>query len=164
MKKIVLTSVIFLSALSITAQTISVSEQSATYSVGAQNALTTYTIAGTYTVCLTAMNEQHCDDDTCQIVTVIPRIYTGIPNVFSPNNDQLNDILYVEGRAGISVMDLRIYNRWGELVFETTDPQAGWDGTYKGVQQEIDSYAYIFSATLVSGRTIKGQGNVTIMR
>jgi gliding motility-associated-like protein len=124
----------------------------------------TYTIAGTYTVCLTAMNEQHCDDDTCQIVTVIPRIYTGIPNVFSPNNDQLNDILYVEGRAGISVMDLRIYNRWGELVFETTDPQAGWDGTYKGVQQEIDSYAYIFSATLVSGRTIKGQGNVTIMR
>lgn len=124
----------------------------------------TYTIAGTYNVCLTAMNEQHCDDDTCQVVTVIPRIYTGIPNAFSPNNDQLNDILYVEGRAGISVMDLRIYNRWGELVFETTNPQSGWDGTYKGIQQEIDSYAYIFSATLVSGRTIKGQGNVTIIR
>lgn len=123
-----------------------------------------FSSAGTYTVCLTAINAAGCNDDTCVAITVIPRIYIGIPNAFSPNQDNNNSLFLIEGSSGIAYMELRIYNRWGELVYESTDPQAGWDGTYKGVPQEIDAYAYTFVATLISGRQVRGQGNITLVR
>ena len=54
-----------------------------------------------------------------------------VPNGFSPNGDGQNDVLYVRG-GGVTEMSWVIYDRWGEKVFETTDPKQGWDGTYKG--------------------------------
>lgn len=123
-----------------------------------------FNAAGTYNVCLTAINQAGCNDDTCVLITVIPRIYIGVPNAFSPNQDNQNNVFLIEGRNGIAYMELRIYNRWGELIYESTDPQAGWDGTYKGVIQEVDAYAYTFVATLISGRQVRKQGNITLVR
>lgn len=124
----------------------------------------TYTQAGNYEVCLEAINEHGCNDTYCQTLTVIPLIFWGIPNAFSPNDDNLNDIFYVEGRQFMSYMDLKIFNRWGELVFSSNDPLMGWDGTYKGRPQEMDVFVYTFSAQLISGRRVSGQGNLTLLR
>ncbi len=119
---------------------------------------------GMLQVCLDAINTQQCNDQYCLPIQVIPVINIGVPTAFSPNGDNLNDILYVEGRANISLMTLRIFNRWGELVFETNDPQQGWDGTYRQSAQDMDAFAYTLVAQLVSGRQVTAQGNITLVR
>lgn len=123
-----------------------------------------YVQKGTYSVCLIAQNEYNCNDTICKPLNIIPQINIGVPNAFSPNGDATNDVLYVEGNKGIERMAFRIFNRWGQLVFETNDPQAGWDGTFKGQMQEIEVYVYVVDAVLVSQRRIQLQGNVTLLR
>jgi gliding motility-associated-like protein len=86
-----------------------------------------------------------------------------IPNIFSPNNDGLNDVLYVRGE-GIAQLSFVIFNRWGEKVFETNDPYLGWDGTFKGQQAETGVYVYMVNVTLDNGLTLKRSGNVTLVR
>ncbi len=129
-----------------------------------ENPQYTYAETGVYEVCLTAMNQYDCNDTYCLTVEVIPPIYIGIPNAFSPNNDGLNDILYVEGRDNIEFIVFKVFNRWGEKVFETNDPQIGWDGHYKNERQAVEAYAYTVDATLVSTRIVQLKGNVTLLR
>ena len=57
-----------------------------------------------------------------------------------------------------------VFNRWGELVFESRDPYVGWDGTYKGEQQEMEVYDWLLNATLNNGQDIFRKGNVTLLR
>ncbi len=66
-----------------------------------------------------------------------------LPNAFTPNGDGINDIVFVRGWGIENLVSFRIFNRWGEMIFETADLNQGWDGTYKGVVQNPDSYAYI---------------------
>jgi large repetitive protein len=86
-----------------------------------------------------------------------------IPNIFSPNNDGLNDVLYVRGE-GIAQLSFIVYHRWGEKVFETNDPHHGWDGTFKGKPAETGVYVYLVEARLENGMTVKRSGNVTLVR
>ncbi len=86
-----------------------------------------------------------------------------LPTAFSPNGDGINDILYVRG-AGIKTLDLKIWNRFGQLVFETTDQKKGWDGTYNGQPQPIEAYAYVLKATIIDGTTRTFKGNITLLR
>lgn len=86
-----------------------------------------------------------------------------IPNAFSPNGDGRNDTLYARGE-NVQEMDLRIYNRWGELVFRARDIEIGWDGKFKGTEQPIEAYAYVLSAIFKSGRTFYKKGNITLLR
>ena len=67
-----------------------------------------------------------------------------IPNAFSPNGDQNNDEFRVLTTAGIELLQLEIYNRWGKRVFATIDYRRGWDGTIDGKQGAVDTYFYIF--------------------
>ena len=69
-----------------------------------------------------------------------------LPDAFTPNGDGVNDILYVEGWGIEELLSFKIYNRWGELLFETNDLNEGWDGKYKGELQNPDSYAYVVEA------------------
>lgn len=119
---------------------------------------------GNLQVCLEAINSQNCNDEYCLPLQVIPVINIGVPNAFSPNDDNLNDLLYVEGGNNIVLMTLRIFNRWGELVYESNDPQAGWDGVYKKTAQDMDVFAYTLIAQLISGRQVSAQGNITLVR
>ncbi len=123
-----------------------------------------YGADGDYKLCLTAENIGECNDSICKNVQVVPVINLGVPNAFTPNDDGLNDMLYIEGRNGITSLEFKVFNRWGELVFETTDPQVGWDGIYKGKEQEMEVYVYYLNATLVSTRTIERKGNITLIR
>lgn len=123
-----------------------------------------YANVGNYNICLTAKNEENCDDEICQTIAVIPTIHIGIPNAFTPNGDGLNDELLVEGRNGIELMELKIFNRWGELVFQTNDPMEGWSGIYKGEEQEMEVYVYTLVANLITGRQVTQQGNITLLK
>lgn len=122
-----------------------------------------YNRTGAYTVCLAARSADGCVDTFCRRVDaeVVPAI--GVPSAFSPNGDGNNDVLYVYG-AAIESMTFKLFNRWGQLVFETTNIENGWDGVYQGKPQEMDSYGYTLTANFYDGTTQNLQGNVTLLR
>ena len=92
---------------------------------------------------------------------VISSVY--VPNVFSPNGDGFNDILMVRGKA-VAEMQFIIYDRWGEKVFETTDINAGWDGTYKGEPMNLAVFVYMLTGKYKNGEAIDEKGNFTLLR
>jgi gliding motility-associated-like protein len=140
-----------------------------------------YTRTGTYNVCLSVENPlpggssagPACPDAVCKTIYVDIKPIIDIPTAFSPNGDGANDILYVRG-AAIASLNLKIFNRWGELVFETstieTDPEngslrsQGWDGKFRGKEQEMDSYVYVLNASFIDGNKYEDKGNVTLIR
>ena len=87
----------------------------------------------------------------------------GVHNVFSPNGDGRNDILYVDSK-GIKSLLFIIYGRWGEKVFESNDVNTGWDGTFRGKPMNPAVFVYYLKASFTNGREIIKQGNVTLIR
>jgi len=93
----------------------------------------------------------------------IPDIY--IPNSFTPNGDGLNDIFKIKTIAEFSKFNLYIYDRWGELLFESADKNYGWDGTYKGKPVPIGVYVYLLDVTIKDTIIEKMlSGSVTVIR
>ncbi len=86
-----------------------------------------------------------------------------IPNAFTPNNDSKNDKVFVRILEEYNRLDFRIYNRWGETVFETDDISIGWDGTFNGVLQSSDAYGYYVEVEC-GGEIIQRKGNITLIR
>ncbi|HEY4107906.1 Ig-like domain-containing protein [Puia sp.] len=87
-----------------------------------------------------------------------------VPRVFTPNNDGTNDILKPI-LVGISQFHyFNIYNRWGNLIFTTQDPNQGWDGTFKGVPQPVETYLWIGEGIDVNGKKIVQRGMVSLVR
>jgi gliding motility-associated-like protein len=89
--------------------------------------------------------------------------YVFVPNAFSPNGDGNNDIMYVRGLY-IEKVIFRIFDRWGELVFESNDVSIGWDGTFRGVLLQPDVYDYYLDVTCIGGLKSITKGNITLMR
>ena len=89
--------------------------------------------------------------------------YIFIPNAFSPNKDNNNDVLYVRGKL-LTDIHLAIFDRWGEKVFETNDIKKGWDGTFKGKPCEPGIYVYYLEATCLGQINYFKKGNVTLIR
>lgn len=96
------------------------------------------------------------------LIRVIAPIY--VPNAFTPNGDGVNDLFRVRGGAGIQEFLLQIFNRWGELVFETTDIQQGWDGTYRGKPQPPGTYAFYVRAVFTNGEVFEQKGSLHLIR
>jgi gliding motility-associated-like protein len=88
-----------------------------------------------------------------------------IPTGFSPNGDGVNDFFHVLNK-NIVKLDLQVFNRWGEKVYETTDPyEDGWDGTFKGIQQEMGVFVWQCNFMLIGDtKTRTAKGNVTLVR
>jgi gliding motility-associated-like protein len=122
-----------------------------------------YNRTGQYNACLTAYNAQECPSMLCKTAAADIQPLANLPTAFSPNGDGKNDILYVRG-AAIQSMDLLIFNRWGQLVFETTSQDTGWDGTFNGKPQEMDAYAYVLKVLFIDGTSFEKKGNVTLLR
>ena len=127
------------------------------------NPIHQYTKTATFKVCLTAYNNSNCPSTVCKLVPADVEPEVGLPSAFSPNGDGDNDILYVRG-AAITTLDLKIFNRWGQLVFETTSQAVGWDGKYNGQPQPIDAYAYVLHASFIDGSAKLLKGNITLLR
>ena len=111
-----------------------------------------------------ASNSPYCKvQDT---VTVVVDINCGdffIPNVFSPNDDGLNDVINVHGRC-ISTFNLQIFNRWGEKVFETSTLENSWDGTFRGKKLDTGVFVYKADGVSLDGQSFKMKGNITLIR
>lgn len=86
-----------------------------------------------------------------------------VPNAFSPNNDGLNDELNVHGFC-IATFKLRIFNRWGELVFETSDKRLGWNGSYRGQAMDAGVFVYTVDGITIENKPFSKKGNVTLIR
>ncbi|WP_298734557.1 gliding motility-associated C-terminal domain-containing protein [uncultured Chitinophaga sp.] len=86
-----------------------------------------------------------------------------IPNAFTPNNDGLNDQFRAEGNI-ISGQSMKIFNQWGELIFETSASGAGWDGTHKGKAQPVGVYIYVIRLKLADGSEVLKKGAVNLIR
>lgn len=75
-------------------------------------------------------------------VDIHPETFIAMPTTFTPNGDGANDYFYVEGWGIKELLEYRVFNRWGEELFLTTNQEEGWDGHYKGVLQNNDVYVY----------------------
>jgi len=89
-----------------------------------------------------------------------------IPDAFSPNGDTYNDVLYLKSKSErcILYVTFEIFDRWGNKVFETSDPNQGWDGTYKGRKMEPAVFVYALQVVSMDGSTINRKGNISLMK
>jgi len=85
------------------------------------------------------------------------------PNFFTPNGDGKNDVYRVFG-SQINRLELKIFNQWGAVVFETKDVARGWDGSFNGKQQPVGVYVYTAIIVLQNGRTIQSKGSISLIR
>ncbi len=125
----------------------------------------TYEEDGRYMVVQTVTNAIGCTSRDSMIVTIgfneiLP---PKLPNAFSPNGDGKNDVFFVRG-GPFEEMHLVIYNSWGEMIFESNDPQFGWDGTYKGQPEMNGVYTYTVRAKTITGEEHVRPGKVTLIR
>src|SRR5690606_36305130 len=121
----------------------------------------------TTTFTLTAVDANGCEvQRSITIVVLNPQReppYIFVPRAFSPNGDGVNDILYVRGEI-IDVVEFIVYDRWGAKMFETSNLDQGWDGTFQGKQLPPDVYGYYLNVECIGGDTYTEKGNVTIIR
>lgn len=86
-----------------------------------------------------------------------------VPDAFTPNGDGNNDMLFVRGR-NIADLEFKVFDRWGEVVFQTTDQAVGWDGVYKGRPVDPAVYVYWLTVHCLDGQKFFTKGNVTVIR
>jgi gliding motility-associated-like protein len=122
-----------------------------------------YERSGTFQVCLVVFNQYGCTDTACMLIDVIVNPLLDVPNAFTPGRFGENAIVKVRG-FGISKLTFRIYNRWGQKVFESNDVNIGWDGSYKGNPQPMDVYAYTLEAEYFDGTKAAKKGDITLIR
>ena len=121
-------------------------------------------LSTTYTVNGTALNG--CQANASVTITIDIRCNElFVPSIFSPNNigPALNEQLCVFSNC-IAEMDFAIYNRWGQLIFQTNDPQKCWNGTHDGKEATSGVYAYRLYVKQLNGIIINKSGNVTLTR
>ena len=121
----------------------------------------TYLQPGVYSITLTVTDAQGCRDDLVKEldVTMLPQL----PTAFTPNGDGNNDVLLLRGGPFEKLL-FRVYNNWGELLFETSDPSVGWDGKWKGVDQPVGVYLWTFVVDMYNNRQVRKNGDVTLIR
>jgi len=117
-----------------------------------------------YSVTVASVNQTAtCYGTASLYVTVLPHPPVFIPNSFTPNGDGNNDFFEIYGES-IKVVTMRVFNRWGEMVFQTNDQFAGWDGTYKGKVQEPGVFSYDAVITFLDNTQMIKTGSVTLLR
>ena len=118
----------------------------------------------TYTVTVT--DEYGCSLSKKVTIEVMPlecdEPLVFVPNTFTPNGDGKNDVLYVRSSI-LKEFTFRIYNRWGELIFESNSFDKGWDGTFRGSHCEQGTYDYYLKGTCINDETILKKGNITLL-
>ena len=86
-----------------------------------------------------------------------------IPSAFSPNGDQENDILYVRSNC-LTNFTFKVYDRWGEKVFETTDMTHGWDGSFRNEPMNAGVFVFTLEGYLSNGKEVKQKGDITLVK
>ena len=115
----------------------------------------------TYTVLFVDENGCSTQDTVMVLVNFIRGV--GVPSAFSPNGDGENDVLYVKG-YGLEAISFRVFNRYGEMVFETSDQRIGWDGTFKNRMENPGVFTWTLHYNFVDGKRGMQKGNTTLIR
>ena len=131
-----------------------------------ENAFHTYpAIAENYTVTLVVESEHGCIDSAATIISItdVPTIY--FPTAFTPDGDDINDSWKPVGSAiDLSFYQLKIYDRWGELIWETSDYNEGWDGSINNKPAPNGVYFFVINYEDVNGVTYQKAGNFSLYR
>jgi gliding motility-associated-like protein len=86
-----------------------------------------------------------------------------VANVFTPNGDGKNDVVYVHS-PNIKSLKFYIYDQWGELLYTSLNQNDGWDGTYKGKREPVGVYVYYVEAVMIDGQLVNKKGTITLLR
>jgi gliding motility-associated-like protein len=141
---------------------------------GAVNPVHNYETVGYYNITLVAINQFGCSDTAHDQIKVVSDIQ--YPNAFTPNthggnggsfrtDDYSNDVFFpYTAYEGVTGYDLQIFNRWGELIFESKNVLQGWDGYFKGKLCQQDVYVWKAKVEFFDGRLYSKTGSVTLLR
>lgn len=111
---------------------------------------------------ITGVTEYGCKTKDSILINVSEETLISLPNAFTPGGANSEFKIIKRGIATLNYF--RIFNRWGNVVFETTDIEQGWNGEYKGVKQPVGVYVYTVEGVAKSGKIFRKQGNVTLLR
>jgi gliding motility-associated-like protein len=98
------------------------------------------------------------------LITVVETLELVMPNAFTPDNNGHNDLFRVKYPGLIKTMQMQVFSRWGQKVFESTNPSVGWDGTINGIKQPSGNYVWTIYYTDILGNKKKQSGNVVLIR
>ncbi len=127
----------------------------------------TFPPAGAFTIRLIASTDALCKDTFEQTIVIDPTIKAYWPTIFSPNNDGVNDLFKPEGGLfGVGTFQFTVYSRWGNPVFQTQDPQEGWNGKFQNTGNELPGGVYFYRAIVkdAEGKTGIKEGTITLIR
>jgi gliding motility-associated-like protein len=127
------------------------------------NPIHLYNASGNYNAVLIAFNQYNCTDTFPLRVTTLVDPLLDVPNAFTPGKFGVNGIVKVRG-FGIAKMDWKIYNRWGQLVFQSQNYNEGWNGIFKGKAQPMDVYTFTLDVEFTDGRKTRKTGDITLIR
>lgn len=120
-----------------------------------------------YLVVLTVTSEQGCKDTATAIIQGASQLVFYVPNAFTPDGDEFNNLFRPVFTSGFDAQDfnLKIFNRWGELLFESKDPNGAWDGTFKGELVKEGSYTWLIEFKMLTTDERKiVHGHVSLLR
>lgn len=121
---------------------------------------------GIYSVCLTTVSSNGCIDATCQNIIIDDVFLIYVPNTFTPEGDGTNDIFIpiIQGEDP-ETYELMIFNRWGELIFQSNNKLVGWDGTHKSIKSKEDVYVWKLRVRKKQNQEkVEYIGHVTLLR
>ncbi|MBN1415329.1 MAG: PKD domain-containing protein [Bacteroidales bacterium] len=114
---------------------------------------------------LNVVDAYNCFPKEYYVNIVVDEKYSlDVPTAFTPNGDEINDVVFVGGLGIEKLIEFRIFNRWGNEVFFSDDLNRGWDGTYNGKIQNIDTYVYSVTVQYWNGRTASKKGTLSLLR
>ncbi|MNU60174.1 PKD domain protein [compost metagenome] len=123
----------------------------------------TYDNPGTYLVLLTATDANGCKYTNWKLIVIPEQVYIYVPNAFTPDGDEHNN--YFEARiTGVNELEVQIFNRWGEQIFRSVNPDFKWDGTYKEQRCPDGIYSYVITYTPLTGPRNTIKGHVSLLR
>jgi gliding motility-associated-like protein len=122
-----------------------------------------YQDTGRFEVCLEVISVHGCMNDICKDVYIKPVFTFYMPNAFTPDGDGLNDIFKPEGTF-VKDIQWMIFNRWGEMIFESKDLNKGWDGFFKGREAQNDVYTWVATVRTFDNQIIRKEGMVKLLR
>ncbi len=125
---------------------ISTSTNNVTYSVTVEDKFKCATVYRTYNI------------------NILPKTSLDVPTAFTPNGDGTNDVIYADGWGIRKLNYFKIFNRWGQLLFETNDLQTGWDGKFNGSLQNMETYVFQVSVDTYTNETITKSGTFKLLR
>lgn len=129
-----------------------------------ENTLHTYNSAKNYAVKLLAISEGGCRDSITKNIPIAPFDLIKLPNAFSPNGDGYNDEFGILFAGDMTILSFEIYNRWGNLLFQTSDINEKWDGKFKDEYASPGPYIYFVRGQLINGESKEYKGDFTLIR